>query len=298
MKRTIVASAIALTAAIGCAPSRPPNQLVDARTAYQQVLTHPSAPYAPTEVLEARQALDAAEHAYQEGRMDEAKNLAYLAHRKALVAEAKADTLRANETKRVALAEFDRMRDLQAIATRQELERAKGALSAAQQDAEAQRQARTAAEEKLTQLEGVRARESNRGLVLTLSGGILFPTGKSELLATAKDHLAEVAKALKGDKRTILVVGHTDAQGTDAQNQKLSEDRAKAVRNYLVSQGIDQDRIRSEGKGKSQPLTDNTSAEGRANNRRVEIILEKSPGSGDVEGGQKNQAEPPHPTTK
>jgi outer membrane protein OmpA-like peptidoglycan-associated protein len=289
MKRTLVASVIVSVLALGCGSSRPPNQLVDARMAYKDAIQHPSAPLASQEVIDARQSLDAAEQAFHEGDKNRAKNLAYIAHRKALIAEAKADALRAEETKRVAIAEFERFRDMQAMATRQELERAKGALTAAQQEVEAQRQARTAAEEKVKQLEGVRAQESSRGLVLTLSGSVLFPSGKSELLASAKDRLAEIAKALKDDKHTLLVVGHTDSQGSDAVNDRLSDDRAKAVRIYLISQGIDEVRIRSEGMGKSEPIADNSTAEGRANNRRVEIIIEKSPGSGHVEGASQEE---------
>lgn len=291
MKRALSAGLLAMFA-VGCGASRPPNQLLDARTAYQQAVAHPAAPLAANEVLEARQTLDAAEHAYQRGHKNEAKNLAYIAHRKALSAQAKADAGRAQETKRVAIAEFDRMREMQAMVTREELERAKGALTQAQQEAAAQRQARTEAEEKVKQLEGVRAQESQRGLVLTLSGSVLFPSGKSSLLESAKDRLGEVAKALKDDTRTLLIVGHTDSSGSHAVNEKLSEDRAKAVRVYLISQGIPEERIRSEGMGESQPVADNTSAEGRANNRRVEIVLEKSPGSGHVEGAAKGEDHP------
>lgn len=300
MKRTLAFSAISAAVAIGalgCGASRPPNQLIDARTAYQQALAHPAAPLVSTEIIDARQTLDAAEHAYQGGDKDKAKNLAYIAHRRALTASARADAIRAQETKRVAIAEFDRLRERHAMVTRDELARAKGALSAAQQEAEAQRQARTAAEEKMKQLEGVRAEESQRGLVLTLSGSVLFPSAKSELLASAKDRLAEVAKALKEDQRTLLIVGHTDSSGSDAANEKLSEDRAKAVRIYLISQGIEEQRIRSEGMGESQPVADNTSAEGRANNRRVEIVLEKSPGSGHVESSPKEKSDK-EPTKK
>jgi hypothetical protein len=81
----------------------------------------------------------------------------------------------------------------------------------------------------------------------------------------------------------MLVVGHTDSQGSDKANDKLSAARAGAVREYLVGEGIEDDRIRSEGVGKKQPIAENTTAEGRANNRRVEIILEASPGSGHTE---------------
>lgn len=298
MKRTFVtlaAVATVATFAIGCGAGRPPNQLVDARIAYQQASNHPSARMASTDLLEAKQALDGAERAFKDGDDDVAKNLAYIAHRRSLAAQARAETARAGESKRVALAEFQRFREMQALATRSELERAKGALTIAQQEAESQRQAREAAEQQLTQIKDVQAQKSEKGLVLTLSGNVLFPSAKTELLDTAKDRLADVAKALKEDKRSVLIVGHSDAQGPEDKNQKLSEARANAVRIYLIQQGVEEQRIRSEGAGESQPIADNKSAEGRANNRRVEIILEDTPGSGHTEApkqepGQKAKA--------
>jgi outer membrane protein OmpA-like peptidoglycan-associated protein len=291
MKWKLAATVTAFGVAIGCAPTRPPNQLVDARIAYQQASTNPAAPLATTSMFEAKQALDAAERAFQDGQTNKAKNLAYIAHRKALAAQAKAETMRAAETKRVALADFQRFREMQALAAREKLEREKGALSAAQQESEARRQAREAAEAKISQIEGVQAQKTDKGLVLTISGSVLFPTGKSELLPAAKERLADVAKALKDDKGTLLVVGHTDSQGSHDTNERLSEARAKAVRNYLVGEGIEDERIRSEGMGESMPIAENTTPEGRATNRRVEIILEASPGSGHTEMPKKEEHE-------
>ena len=69
----------------------------------------------------------------------------------------------------------------------------------------------------------------------------------------------------------IIAVGHTDSVGSDAYNQKLSVQRAEAVKAYLVSKGIEKNRIYTEGKGKKQPIADNHTNEGRAKNRRVEI---------------------------
>ncbi|MBN9162831.1 MAG: DUF4398 domain-containing protein, partial [Myxococcales bacterium] len=170
MKRTLVAIA-AIAALVGaCGPTRPPNQLVDARVAYQQALTNPAAPMAPGDLFEARQALDDAERAFSDGEIDKAKNLAYIAHRKAVTAQAKAETARAIEAKRVAVVDFQRFRDMQVAASREQLERAKGALSIAQAEAEAQRQAREAAEAKVKEIEGVHARKSDKGLILTISG--------------------------------------------------------------------------------------------------------------------------------
>ena len=71
----------------------------------------------------------------------------------------------------------------------------------------------------------------------------------------------------------MVVEGHTDSQGADAMNQELSQKRAESVRTYLVSRGIAADRITAQGFGPSRPIADNTSPEGRANNRRVEIVV-------------------------
>ncbi len=300
MKWTLAATVTAIALVLGCGATRPPNQLVDARIAYQKASANPAAPMATASLFEAKQALDAAERAYQDGEMTNAKNLAYIAHRKALAAEAKAETMRAVEMKRVALADFQHFREIQAIARREQLEREKGALAKAQHEADAQRQARESAVVKLGQLDGVRVQESDKGIVLTISGSDLFPTearrghDKNELIDMGKDRLAEVAKTLRDDKRTILVLGHTDSQGTHDANQRLSASRAEAVRRHLESEGIPEKRIRSEGMAETLPVAENKSPEGRAENRRIEIIVESSPGSGHPEGAApaKSKSEP------
>jgi outer membrane protein OmpA-like peptidoglycan-associated protein len=122
---------------------------------------------------------------------------------------------------------------------------------------------------------GSKVNEEPRGVVITMAGGVLFASGKDALLAGAQDKLGQVAEALKnqGDHK-ILVEGHTDSQGSDAANQMLSERRAQAVTTFLVSRGVAADQIRAEGVGEGRPVADNASAEGRANNRRVEIIIQ------------------------
>jgi outer membrane protein OmpA-like peptidoglycan-associated protein len=307
---TLAAALLLATTALGCAPRRPPSQLTDARTAYQLASTVPGAAAAATDLYEARQALDAAEAAYSHDgpNSNKTKNLAYIAHRKAIAAMGKAETVEAVEEKRMALLELQRYRDMQAqaLAVRRELERAKGALTRAQQEADAERQARAAAEAKvrdvLTQIEGLKAAETERGLVLTLQDGVLFTPGKSQLTPDAKKRLTDIAAALKNDKRNIIIVGHTDATGGDDTNMTLSQTRANAVRIYLMSQGIDEKHLRAEGMGKSQPVADNKSAEGRAANRRVEIILEKlpEPSSGPLpsHGGSSDTEPSPKPENR
>jgi outer membrane protein OmpA-like peptidoglycan-associated protein len=119
-------------------------------------------------------------------------------------------------------------------------------------------------------------KEEERGLVITLSGSVLFRSAKSNLLSSAQVKLDQVAKALLAvPARNLIVEGHTDSQGSESYNQALSQRRADAVRDYLVQRDYPADRIQARGKGKGSPIADNASPEGRANNRRVEIVIER-----------------------
>ncbi len=93
-----------------------------------------------------------------------------------------------------------------------------------------------------------------------------------------------MAQALKEDGRKIRIIGHTDSQGSDEFNLELSRKRSEAVRTYLTSHGIDSNGVVSEGAGEDQPVADNNTPEGRANNRRVEIVLEDQPGKAPMKG--------------
>jgi len=122
----------------------------------------------------------------------------------------------------------------------------------------------------------VAVREEKRGLVLTLSGSILFRSAETILLPSAQVKLSQVAEALLAVRaRKLIVEGHTDSQGSDRDNLALSQGRADAVRDYLVQRGYPADRIEAYGLGEGSPIADNASAEGRANNRRVEIVIER-----------------------
>jgi OOP family OmpA-OmpF porin len=105
-----------------------------------------------------------------------------------------------------------------------------------------------------------------------LNADALFDFDKSVLKPAAVASLNSLAGKVKSlTLEVIVAVGHTDSVGTDAYNQKLSIRRAEAVKKHLVSQGIEAKRIYVEGKGESQPVADNKTAEGRAKNRRVQI---------------------------
>jgi OOP family OmpA-OmpF porin len=107
---------------------------------------------------------------------------------------------------------------------------------------------------------------------VTLNADALFDFDKSALKPAAITSLNSLAGKVKSlTLEVIVAVGHTDSVGTDAYNQKLSIRRAEAVKKHLVSQGIEAKRIYVEGKGESQPVADNKTADGRAKNRRVQI---------------------------
>ena len=119
-------------------------------------------------------------------------------------------------------------------------------------------------------------KEEERGLVVTLSGSVLFRSAESTLMSSARVKLDQMATALLAIRaRNIIVEGNTDSQGSEAYNQDLSQRRADAVRDYLVQRSYPADRIQSRGRGEGNPIANNASPEGRANNRRVEIIIER-----------------------
>ena len=107
---------------------------------------------------------------------------------------------------------------------------------------------------------------------VTYASDAFFDFDKSVLKPEGKAKLDDLVGKVKGiNLEVIIAVGHTDATGADAYNQKLSVRRSEAVKAYLVSKGIEKNRVYTEGKGEAQPVADNKTREGRSKNRRVEI---------------------------
>jgi outer membrane protein OmpA-like peptidoglycan-associated protein len=283
----------------GCA-TMPPNELVNARSAYRIASEGQAAQLAPAELQNAHEALNLAEQSFlKESDSYKTKDLAYAAQRKAEKAEAvgamaadKASKDKANvdfQKKQTAIVKQGKqdLRDskkqttsaLAELDKRAAVEEVKDKANA--ETVEKGKQDLRDSEQRTADLRAELARlavvkEEKRGLVVTLSGGVLFRSAKSTLLSSAKVKLDQVAKALMDvSERNIIVEGHTDSQGSDSYNQGLSQRRAETVRNYLVHRGYPADRIQAIGMGESSPIADNASPEGRANNRRVEIVIER-----------------------
>ena len=107
---------------------------------------------------------------------------------------------------------------------------------------------------------------------VTYAADAFFDFDKSALKAEGRAKLDDLVGKIKGiSLEVIIAVGHTDSVGSDSYNQKLSVKRAEAVKAYLVTKGIEKNRVYTEGKGEKQPVADNKTSEGRAKNRRVEI---------------------------
>lgn len=161
-----------------------------------------------------------------------------------------------------------------------DLNATRGQLATTQEQLDKERTARRDAEARaasaMADLQKIASvKKDDRGMIITLPGGVLFKTDKYELLPAAMVQLNQVADALTKNNpdAKIQVGGYTDSQGTEDHNQDLSEKRAQSVADYLVSRGVAKDRVTAKGFGSASPIADNKSVEGRAQNRRVEIVV-------------------------
>ena len=128
----------------------------------------------------------------------------------------------------------------------------------------------------LEQIEGAQVEKVNEGeaIKVTFESGILFATNSSTLSTASRASLDKFATSLQNNPDTdVKIYGHTDSTGSDAINNPLSQRRAESVYNYLVSKGVSGVRMLSEGFGSTEPIADNNTQAGRAQNRRVEVFI-------------------------
>jgi outer membrane protein OmpA-like peptidoglycan-associated protein len=289
------------TLTIACATATP-LELQHARVAYSRASAGPAAQMTPSDLHKAKTALDRAEQSFADDRDSQATiDFAYVAERTAQIAEAHAETALAEKRISKAKQELGERQGEIAKATqgalantREQLGQAERGKAQQTQEANAERTAReqadqkadaserkaAASEEKAQEanaaLARLAAKEEERGMVITLSGSVLFRSNDTTLLPAAQTRLDQVAEALVAKGQNVIIEGYTDSKGSQSSNMTLSQRRADAVRTYLISRGFPQDKILARGMGPDRPIADNTSTEGRANNRRVEIVIAKN----------------------
>jgi len=140
----------------------------------------------------------------------------------------------------------------------------------ARREAELATEARESMRRRLEYLE---LRETDRGVVVTL-GDVLFESGETSLQPEARKQLGDVVKLVEGEPdKQIRIEGHTDSTGSSSANMRISRLRAEAVRDALIERGISAERIQAVGMGEDFPIASNETAEGRRQNRRVDVIL-------------------------
>lgn len=277
-------------AAAGCGglPDRV-DSVERARESIDEISREPLAGrVAAEELVAARDALASADEAY-----DEREPLQLIEHR-AYVAQRYADISRelvseAQAREEVERGEAERNRIIAASRER-EAERAQlaAAEAARQLDVQARAaderaRAAAAAEERAEglqrELEQLEARDTDRGLVLTL-GDVLFDTGQSTLKPGAFTTIDRLAQFMRDyPERSVRIEGHTDSVGSDATNLALSERRAIAVRDALLARGVDAARTATAGYGEARPVASNDTDGGRQQNRRIEVVLSDEQGA-------------------
>lgn len=250
---------------------------------------------AAAEARAAQARADAEAEAQRRAQAEEAQKQAEAA--KAEAEKAKAEAEQAAQQAAQAAAEAARQKEeaekakAEAVAQQQALaaETAKAQQAAAQSEQlrqQAEKEKQDLRARLLQQLNSVLAtRDTARGLIANMSD-VLFKTGSYELAPGARERLAKVSGILLAyPSLHVQIEGHTDSVGSDEYNQTLSENRANAVKDYFVQQGIQSESIEARGFGKTQPIATNDTPEGRQQNRRVELVL-----SGDAIGNTETQA--------
>ena len=268
-----------LAAGVGCA-RRPNASLEHARAAVQQANQNPDITNnAPVALHEADQQLQQADRAYEKGKDD-----AWVDHY-AYLAERKVDVARANAQEKLAEKEVARLNEQRG----EVVARARtGEAAAVREEAAGARRELQRLKEELSTLH---PRQTDRGVVLTLSN-VVFEFNRASLKPGAMNDLAKLAAFLKEHPdQQVTIEGHTDSIGSDVYNRQLSEERANAVREYLVRSGVAPEQIVARGYGKDYPVATNNTEAGRQANRRVDIVI-GSPSAATAGVGRKLPPEP------
>lgn len=246
----------------GCASTPPENaKVTEARAAYQKIENDPEvARSGDRQLRSARDQLNRAEFLLKEGEDTvRIEHAAYLANRHAEIASQQAQ--RARLQQQIDSAE-ERRRQLM-------LEQRESEAEKARREAEMLRQ----------RMEELQAERTDRGMVLTL-GDVLFDLGKAELKTSGQQTVARLAQFMKEyEDRRVRVEGYTDSTGEASYNQALSERRALAVQDALITQGVERRRVEIRGFGEQYPVASNDTAAGRQQNRRVEIVISDKDGN-------------------
>ncbi|MBS8239484.1 DUF4398 domain-containing protein [Marinobacter lipolyticus] len=249
----------------GCAGAPPQNENVEeARAIYEEIRNDPDVARSGDQQLRnARNQLERADNLVEEGEdLVEIDHAAYLAKRHGEIAR--------EQGRRAELQEEINS----AEARRKELELEASSAAAAQ--------ARMEAEMLRARMAEMEAEQTDRGMVLTL-GDVLFDLNQADLKPAGEQTIARLADFMSEyEERRVRVEGYTDSTGDESYNQGLSERRAQAVRDSLVSMGISSDRVETRGYGEQYPVASNDTSSGRQQNRRVEIVI--SDENGNIEG--------------
>lgn len=252
----------------GCATQpQQPESLTRAQQAVSAAEDDPDVTrYAPVALRQAKETLSRAETAWR-GREGEATtaHLAYMALKRAQIAQALAGR------EATIAAALGRGQDTEALRRAQsEAERARREAMSYQAQLEQQQAQLREAQQQLAELE---PKQTERGIVLTL-GEVLFPFNSAELQPGNERTMDRLAQYLEDNPEyQILIEGHTDSVGASEYNQRLSEQRAETVRAALAQRGISRDRVRATGLGEDYPVASNSEPAGRAENRRVEVVI-------------------------
>jgi len=273
---------VVLASGAGCAAAVPPQDLVTARATYDRATHGAAATLDPADLHSAQTSLGIADQSFaQNGDTQGTRDLAYVADRRAQIAEARGDAVESVQQQQQTLGQMHDAETSQLAATSGQLGRANAQIALQGQALSFEQERRQDAEKRAAKAAAdlsafASVKQDPRGMVITLSGSVLFTSNRSDLLPSAQVKLDAVAQALtqQDSESKIVVEGHTDSQGGAAYNQTLSQQRAQAVRDYLVGRGMAADRVTCQGFGLTRPIADNATAEGRADNRRVEIVVQ------------------------